>query len=1233
MVERELPAANDGCYLKRVYPYRTGLGQVDGAVLTYSDVAALKAAERVLLRSNEELEALVGQRTRELVQAREETERRAAELEAVMEQTPAAIWITRDPEALTIVGNPASYRILRMVQGDNVSASAPDAPPPWRSSQAGRPLPPESLPLKRAAQGATVIGEEIDLAFPDGEVRTILGNATPLRNSQGTVTGAVGVFLDITERKTTENKALRWQRLFECARFGLSLVRTSDNTFLDVNPTFASERGYTPGELAGKSVLTIYPEEVRPTFLKNLQTIDSVGHGIFEASNIRKDGSVFPVLVAITVLRDKQGRPVSRVAYYLDIAPRKLLEQERARYLAELERQKAFLESLIRHAPILIGVVEGPEHRYILANPVYETAPADNSRPMVGRTVAEVFPEVADRVVPLFDTIYRTGESVRLTDFPVPLGSRQAWFDAEYIPMRDATGGITQILILAFEVTQRHLADEALRRSELTLRTVADYTFDWEYWRDDSGKMVWMSPSCERVTGYAPGAFLADSGLETRIVHPEDRAGFEAHLCQIGAGDSSPTDLDFRIIRRDGQVAWINHHCVNIAAQGGGSLGRRVSNRDITDRKHFETALAEREEQLRLFVEHAPAAIAMFDTGMHYMAASRRWADDYKAPPDSLLGRGHYDVFPDTPERWREIHRRCLAGAVERAETELFPRADGSLQWVSWEVRPWYDAAGTVGGIVIFSVDVTERERAKEMLYESEERFRTLANSIPQLCWMANAEGWIFWYNRRWYDYTGTTPEQMEGWGWQSVHDPETLPQVMERWKDSIATARPFDMEFPLRGADGVFRPFLTRVMPVCDQEGHVVRWCGTNTDVTERKRMEEAIIRAKNEAERANLAKSEFLANMSHEIRTPLNGVLGMLQLLRTTAIDEEQKEYLLAALKSSNRLTRLLSDILDLSRIEAGRLVVREAEFSVAGLKESLTELFAMAAREKGLALAFSIDERMPPTLIGDENRLVQILFNLVGNGIKFTEKGAVKVAMTPLPQAAPSRLRVLFSVSDSGIGISDDLHKNIFEPFVQAEGSFTRRFQGAGLGLSIVTKLVRILRGELCIDSVAKAGTTIYLSLPFRTPLAPREPAAPAQPAPRPAPGTTRRVLFVEDDEVNRLAGKLLLEKSGYAVVTAADGREALERLAEREFDLILMDVQMPVMDGVEATRAIRSSPTFAGQANIPIIAMTSYAMAGDRDKFMAAGMDDYIAKPVDLENLKAAIARVLTRGGVR
>ena len=571
--------------------------------------------------------------------------------------------------------------------------------------------------------------------------------------------------------------------------------------------------------------------------------------------------------------------------------------------------------------------------------------------------------------------------------------------------------------------------------------------------------------------------------------------------------------------------------------------------------------------------------------------------------------------------------RDVLSGANKFFSIEYPCHSPAARQWFLLTVSPL--AHSPDGGVVVAHLNVTTRRLAEKKLRESEEQFRALADSIPQLAWMAEADGFIFWYNERWYDFTGTTSAQMEGWGWQSVHDAEMLPKVMERWQSSIKTGASFEMEFPLRrGADGKFRWFLTRVVPVCDADGRILRWFGTNTDIEE-------LRQARLQAEQANRLKDEFLATVSHELRTPLNAILGWSQMLNSgkatgeVAVRASQTIY-----RSAKSQAQLIEDLLDVSRIITGKLLLEARPVELEEIVGSAVEALrpAIDAKKIKFKKIFGSTEM----IVGDAGRLQQIVWNLLSNAVKFTPEN--KTICVEIEEVGGGFAQL--TVTDDGIGIASEVLPFIFERFRQADGSTTRKYGGLGLGLAIVRHLVELHGGTIYAESAgANHGAKFQVRLPlFNSADANNAPQS-AAPAKSSASGSIRaggeneefsavknlRVLVVDDEPAMLELLELALGESGAVVKSAASADSAFEIFKEWQPDLLISDIAMPERDGFWLIERVRELSGEQG-GKIPAIALTAYARPEDRNRILAAGFQMFTAKPVEPDELLRSIGEL-------
>ncbi|BDV02044.1 histidine kinase [Thermodesulfomicrobium sp. WS] len=636
--------------------------------------------------------------------------------------------------------------------------------------------------------------------------------------------------------------------------------------------------------------------------------------------------------------------------------------------------------------------------------------------------------------------------------------------------------------------------------------------------------------------------------------------------------------------------------------------------------------LAQMEGRFRTLVESMPLSVMQFDA-QGVVRFVNRWHLTRFAgglPASHFLGRRIDELEGIRSAGVGGKILQVLSGqAVELLDVRVPRFASGRSGYQSMWAVPFVRGGRTEGGILIRQ-DVSARVRIQQEFLQSEERLALALDAVEDGLWDWNLVTNEAYFSPRYYTMLGYQPGEFPATydTWKRLLHPEDLAPTQHRIETAIAAGQGFRVEFRCRTKDGQWKWIEGRGRVVEFDDGRPVRAVGTHTDMTERMQARRALLEARDAAEAANRVKSEFLANMSHEIRTPLNGMMGMLQLLLMTDLSDEQAEYVRTGMESCQRLTQLLSDILDLSRMEAGGFSLHRAPFDLHQAVDDVCRLFAFSARMKGITLHWHVDSAVPRHVEGDGVRLQQILSNLVGNAVKFTPHGEVRVEVRRLPVPLGDAERVYFSVQDTGVGIAPEVLPRLFAPFSQADGSMTRRFQGAGLGLAIVKELIRRMQGVLSVESEPGEGTTVHFVLPLR----PVERAVDVDAVPPLPCCASGRVLVVEDDPINRMAATQLLSRLGYEVLTAATGADGVAVEAAESVDVVLLDIQLPDIDGVEVVRRIRARHADGGPR---VVALTAFAMPGDSERFVTAGMDAYLAKPVDFQTLATTLARVLGR----
>jgi len=664
----------------------------------------------------------------------------------------------------------------------------------------------------------------------------------------------------------------------------------------------------------------------------------------------------------------------------------------------------------------------------------------------------------------------------------------------------------------------------------------------------------------------------------------------------------------------------------------------RLEQRDTTVEQLMEGVKGAAEgglmaDQLSLtyfFIEHAGEAVFWLSPELRFVYVNNAACVMLGYRREELLDMSLAEVDKDfSLEKWSEVWAQMKAGQA-LTMTSNHSAKDGRI--IPVEVRANYLAFDGREYSCAFVRDITERKR-------TDERYRSIIEDMHDAYYEMDLKGNLTFFNDALCKLHKRSREELIGTNNRDYMDAETGKEIVSLYKQIYDTGEPVrGVVWKRTRPDDADRWFEFSASLIRDTAGRPAGFRGISREITQHILDAEALLKAKEGAEAANRAKSEFLANMSHEIRTPMNGIIGMTDLALDTDLSSEQREYLDMVKVSADSLLSIIDDVLDFSKIEVGKLDLDPINFELRRSIDDVLKTLALRARQKGLHLGSHILPDVPDALIGDPGRLRQILVNLIGNSLKFTSEGEVVVHIAADSLNEEDAL-LHFSVSDTGIGIPTDKQDLIFEAFSQADGSTSRRYGGTGLGLTISSKLVAMMDGRIWVVSQPGAGSTFHFTARFGTRREERRSDEITKSECRgvlePVVDDTGRkpsyhVLLAEDNAVNQRLVVRLLEKHGHTVVVTGDGHQALAALERESFDLVLMDMQMPEMNGYEATAAIRDREQMSG-GHVPIVAMTAHAMKGDRERCLESGMDGYVSKPIKISDLFDAIDGIASLRG--
>ena len=901
------------------------------------------------------------------------------------------------------------------------------------------------------------------------------------------------------------------------------------------------------------------------------------------------------------------------------------------------------LQNIFQNAPAAIAIFTGPKHRFIMANLKYQKQNNRKENDFLGKTFQEVFPELdGTGSYEIFDNVFKTGETFTSSEYPAMIDSKnngiptQCYFNFSLEALKNESDEIYGLMVMALDITEQVNLTKKSKAIEERFRNLVEQSpipmlvlkgenmiFDianepmlklWHVSKEAIGKsMLEIMPEIKHQPFWE---YLSNV--------------FHKGITQYGKEEPA------YFIRKNGQkeTLYFNFVYQPYYEDNDNISGVIVTANDVTEQVLSRKKIEETEHKYQNLIFTSPYMIAIFQGKNLIIEIANDAILETWGKGKDVIGKSFYDVLPEAVEQGFD---KLILNVFETGEpyhayetpVTLWRNEKWELMHYNFIYQVQRNVQGEIEGVAILANEVTPQVLDKMKIIESEERFRLLADNLPVSIFIADAtlEDNITYVNKYWLDFTKHSFDVATNNGWFNTLHPDDKQLVMTIYEPAFKKRESYTIpNFRLKRFDGEYRWFTFKATPRYLPNGEFEGYIGIGFDITEHKIIELELIEEKIKAENAMQAKQQFLSNMSHEIRTPMNAIVGFTNVILKTKLNDSQKQYLDAIKVSGDALVVLINDILDLAKVDSGKMTFDKTAFDLEECIHKIVLLFKIKLKEKKLKFNLNLDESIPNQIIGDPMRLRQIILNLLSNAVKFTNEGSVSIDVKVVSHTK-NKINIAFKITDTGIGIANDKIEAIFNNFEQAHAETSANYGGTGLGLAIVKKLVENQGGTIDTISEVGKGSAFSFTLSFDTNNLqhhlPKKTIKNTMICQSDTQLKNIKILVAEDVALNQLLIKIVLGNFNFELDIADNGKIAIEKLKTNQFDLVLMDLHMPEMDGLEATKYIREKM----KSQIPIIALTADVTQADIDKCLAVGMQDYLSKPIDEAILYEKIVKVL------